>query len=465
MRQPAITAITATTTLAAAAALAACSYSAPSAPQAPPDAAGIIISPPGPPPPNGVTVAVTVDGAPFAGAPVYFLNPDSSVAAATETDPTGVAGAAPADGGSVTVLLRAIGDGHAEDGLDRLYTFAGVHARDALHVDIRPVPLGHGVVYATSLASTEPGAATYAVSSPCSDEPSFLDGNGSGSVVLVGCGTKADLVVVAQDVNGAAIDAATIVGQPLIDPGVPDGGQFGSAALSLSPAFAALGTALAVTGANAMFASADGSVAVLDPTGRPFFTASNSAPIDNGTASMQLPAVAPAAPGELALVSASFAPAGSAAGQQLVASWGPAAASYALDAAPALLPELATAPALSGAQIAWTETATDGEAPDLARAELVLSRPGVPDSTSWAWHVVAPRGAGPGIALPTLPFDGHFDYNPAATDAAAFGELVLAHVPGGYDAARGTAFGDLSRPTGMTGALTIETLFAPPPQL
>jgi hypothetical protein len=452
------------------AALSACSFSPPAPPAAPPDAGGIGISPPGPTPPDGVALVVTADGAGIAGAPVYFLNADSSVAAAVATDATGTAGATVADGGSVTVLLRAAADGHAEDGVDRLYTFAGVHARDVLHVDLRPAPAGSaaaGVAYATTLATVAPSAASYLVSSPCSDEPGSLDGTGAGALVLVGCGTSSDLVVVAQDATGAPLGAATIVAQPLADPGGGAGGAFPSAPLALAPSFAPLATAtVTITGATGAFASAAATVGVLDASGRAFFESSAVQPIAGAAATITAPVAAPVSAGALALVDATLSPAPAAtAGQQLVATWGPAAASYAIDASPALLPELAAAPTFAGDTLAWTESAAGAgtASADLVRAELDLTRAAIPDGHSWAWHVVAPRGTAPALALPALPFDGHFDYNPAAADSVAIPELTEARVPGGYDAARAAGFGDLARiaQPATPGSLTVETLAVP----
>jgi hypothetical protein len=81
---------------------------------------------------------------------------------------------------------------------------------------------------------------------------------------------------------------------------------------------------------------------------------------------------------------------------------------------------------------------------------------------TWSWHIVGPHGATTTLALPTLPFDGRFDYNPAATDSAAFVELTGARLPGGYDAIRANAFGSLTAIAPATpGSLAIETIFVP----
>jgi hypothetical protein len=440
-------------------ALASCGYTPPPAPHGSPDAAGTPIVPPMPAPPDGVALSVTEDGAPVVGAPVYFQNADSTLKLASQTDPNGTVGAPRIDGGFVTVLLRAPGDGNPADAVDQLFTFAGVLANDRLHLDLRAPVTDHGVQYDTTLAALVGSAASYGVYSACSDEPNTLNGSGSGEVVLAGCSTSASLVLVARDGDGNAVSAETLPNVMLVDPGGGFGSDFPTEPLVLPSQFAPLvNTSITVADVPSAFGSVSGTLGVLDAEGRAVFEVTNSAPISGGAASVPLSGVPQNGSGEVTVVTTDLQPGGGAVGEQVIATWGSAATSYTVDVGSNVLAEYTAAPTLAGSAVSWSETG--GAKPDLVRVAMTLSRPSVLGHT-WSWHLVGPRAATPSLALPTLPFDGQFDYNPAATDAAAFVELTSAHVPGGYDAIRATAFGSLTGITTPAGSLAIETVFVP----
>ena len=443
-------------------AVAACGYAAPGPPHAALDAAGVPVSPPADAPPNAVSVAVSRDGQPVDGAPVYFQNADGSLVVATTTDARGNVGAQMADGGYVTVLLRAAADGVADDGVDRLATFVGVKANDVLRVDVRSPAGVTAVQYATTFTTTFPTASSYEVFSSCSDEPLALDSTGSGSLALIDCGTQTDFVIVALDDAGAPLAVADVADQPL-PPGVqPPGDGFPQAALTLAPDFGAFVPAtMAVQGAPATLGFFSGLQAVLSDQGQPLFatTAGATMPTGGGQITMQRP---PAS--RHVLDSIDLVPAGDGVGEQVVYQWGPPASAYTLAAPSVLLPEYVRLPSFDGTAVNWGEAAATAHA-DLVRVDVTANRPIIPTGHAWHWQVVAPRGTGaPSLALPNIPFDGLFDYNPAAGDAVSIDQLTTAQVPGGYDAARPNALGALDHAFDPTapGTLVIETVVPTP---
>ena len=162
--------------------------------------------------PVQVTVYDPQTGAPVSGRAVAFLNTDDSVAMETVTDENGVATAAMASGGSVTVAAAAV---FANDGPSTVVTWLGVNIGDELVDGVAAV--------ASSLAVTLQVPAlgagtTYDLTVYCPGDVIFgSDTAAHHAFTLPANCTTADVYVEAYDVNSALLGGFVVSGQNFAD--------------------------------------------------------------------------------------------------------------------------------------------------------------------------------------------------------------------------------------------------------
>lgn len=422
--------------------LAACN-SHPGFPNGAPDGGpGDSASPTGDVAPEAVTLTVTMRGAPAQGVAVYFQNADSSLVREATTDEHGTAGAVLAAGGYVTVIEPDDGSGTT-----RLATFAATMPHDTLRLDLAPI----GAIDSTAIAISVPrmmGAAGYQIYTSCGQLGADASGTASGQ--LEGCGGAVDVIVMANDQTASILGSlyvagVTVGGQPAILNGLYD------ALVPTTFSYAGVPSSSGIVTTYQAIATARGTL----------FGASTSGSADAGRATSALDM--PATTGTIALTVSSAVPASTEHGEQRVFDWGPPSSSYALDLASAMLPAFAAAPTYDPAtrSISWTER-TGGVPPDLVRARVRVFRDAVPEGRAWTWAILAPRGAGPSVALPRFP-GGGFDFGPRAGDALDVDELTTARLPGGYASVRAHGFDDVRAfVAGPSGRLVAQSLYAPP---
>lgn len=373
----------------------------------------------GPPSPV-VTLTITSNGMPVSGVTVYFVNPDDSPVATVQTDATGTASATIAAGGSVTAVnpfpRRAPA---AVSGADDLRTFAGVALGDHLFLT-GSLP----AVQFTLHAPAVPGAAEYLVLTGCGSAviPANTGSGGSGpdptgSVTLSGCGGTADVLVVAHNSDSNPISALYHAGVTITDGGTVDltADSYQAVAdlslgyTNLAPGTGALSATYALGTAHGVF--------------EPLFTA--GAEVVDGMASVTQQA--PSFTGAIAAVDTSI----TLNAQHHVVDWGPYTASYQIDLASQLLPDIVDTPGFdpTTGRISWTEAAT-GARPDLTSAAILVSR----GERTWHWEIAAPYAPGE-LRFPVLPTEV-FAWTPMVDDAITVEHVMNARLPGGYAAVR-----------------------------
>ena len=423
-------------------ACAACN-SHPGFPNGAPDAAPDALPTSGDAGPDGLTVTVTLHGAPAGGAAVYFQNADSSLVAAVATDDRGTASAVLAAGGYVTVVEPDDGTG---SGLTRLATFAAVGSLDALHLDLAPA----GATDATALSVAVPisgGATSYQLDTSCGQI--LLDGSGVGSGQLIGCRGLADVLVIAL-ADDTPVASLYTAGVAITDQPTVVQGNYQPVALAQ----------FAYTGVPAP-STVVATLQVVETVRGSLFQASTSAMVAAGAATGTL--AMPVADGALDLTVSEALPAAGDFGEQRVFEWSASSPSYGLDFASARLPVYSTAPSYDAASrtLVWTETG-GSVSPSFVRAQIHAFRDGLPDGTRWSWAIVAPRGAAQSVEFPRFPGTG-FDFTPRAGDVIGVDDVVNIGGPFGYDQVRAHGFDDVqSYVTGPSGRIVIETVYTPP---
>jgi hypothetical protein len=372
-----------------------------------------------------VSLTVLHNGVPVPGVHAYFLAADSAVIAAADTGSDGAARATMVlDGGSVTVI-DPFGD-PVTRGFHDLRTFAGVKVGDHLvvtqddaddvTVTVTVPPFGTADTF--NVHTTCGAGAITAAPGPVAVAP-------SGPIKLAGCRGSADIVVIATtaadpSVRGALHHAsAAITDGKLVDLSNDSYAPLAPVALGYKnlPALAGMVTASHVlTTGNGAFV----------------LPLQNTAPIVQGVASIALdePMIGTA----VGIVDTTLA----LGGLHHIVDWAPLSASYMLDAAGVLLPDLSGGPSFSIAtqRVTWREKPATA-VPDLTIAELRVSKaitPQAPQLQSWRWTVAAPYTTGE-LQLPRLPTDLAI-WAPGAGDAIDVTSLLNASVPGHYDAVR-----------------------------
>lgn len=367
--------------------------------------------------PTPVAVTVMYDGSGVAGLSAIFTNADGSPVATVLTDATGTASQLLGAGGYVTVVDPfPIEPGFIAP--SNLYTWAGVKPGDRL-VLYESNQSGSATDFTLETPAVA-NATTYNATALCLDGGGY--GTGSSAVVamqLFGC-TTADIYVAAFDSSNRLL--ATLFHPAL---GVTAGETVD---LSASDHYA---TAVAATYSFTNLPSSGvqvdydlvGSAGAIN--GFAQFT-----DVSGGSAAIAI--AQPALPAnETAFVLTDFATTNN---THDVYAWSATApTSYALDASTATLPDVTAVPVFDYSSDTLTWTAGSGVAPDAVLAELNFQN----DPTIASWSIVAPYAAG------TLQFPPIAGLMPAMTDTMEIGELVTAHVLGGYDAIRAFALAEL----------------------
>jgi hypothetical protein len=386
-----------------------------------------------------VLVTVTIGGIVTPGLAVYFQGSDSSPIAAVATNTSGVAGAATAAGGYVTVVVPTAGG-------DRLFTFAATQPGDRLRLDLDGLVQPAASEVPLTVA-TLGGAIGYEIFTACGS--GTLDSSAAGTIATAGCSAQLDFLVVALDDNGAPFASFARPGVELSGAVNLSGSytpyvQTSFAYKNVPPAVPFVSTYAAILGAQGRLVDAS--------AGNPVSgVVTNTIDLPDGSGLGMLVATTPTpAPEQL--------------GEQVVVEWGPFSASYALDLASAMQRAYAAPPsyAVTTHGIAWDENGA-GIVPQSVRASIRVFRPGAPEGRSWSWSIIGPRQTAPEFVYPVLPVT-NFDYNPAAADTVTIGELTNVAAPGGYDAFRPTGFGDVMQlVAGASGRVVIQRLFTPDP--
>ncbi len=409
----------------------------------PPDVAGdTLASPTGDAPPGAVTLAVTLGDMAAAHVSVFFQNPDSSLVLAAATDHNGTVGALMPGGGFVTAIEPADGTG-----IIKLVTFAGVASGDALHLDLAPVDNSTALQFDLTVPSLS-GATGYQVYTQCGSV--LVAGGAATTIQLAGCGAAADMLVVAVDAQSQLV------------------GSFFHAAVPISSAPVVLvdsydtpsPTGFSYTGVPLDATWVKTTQVLYSSRGRLFDATTGIMPVI-GAASDSLAQPSPTT--LLADTVTDIQPASNDHGEQLVYDFGAWTGSYSLDLGPWLLPAYTSDATydLGSHAITWSE-AEGGSQPDFARATVHVYRDAIPQGTTWAWSIIAPRTGATSIALPQLPKQ-QLDFNPSSGDAITVSDLTNVRVPGGYDAFRTHGFTALTSLAGTApGKLVIELPYQPP---
>lgn len=387
---------------------------------------------------GAVTVTVTRAGAPLENVRVYVLRTDSTVIAMESTDPTGVATAEVEAGSLVTVMVPT------DTLLGRsIATLGGVQPGDSIIVGSPPrTPLS-----LTMSIPKDPGAASYRLHSSCGSSFDVADADTSAIELEHGnCAAPIDFIVVSLDDTGAPLRALYAPGQ------LPANDQ-----LAISGTYVPMRTAtLAYTNVPADATRLDVRYRLGQPD-RPVFGAFASIESFAGGAATT----------ELTIPDASL-------GVAVTESLHDGRSVYGvldrIDAPPASrsvdfdglrLPGFATPPAYdrATARITWTPGAST-LVPDLAFAYVLTERD---DQTLWSHTVVTPYAGGV-IVVPRLPVED-FDYNPRPDDDGGPLELVIAKVPGGFEAVRQRYFETLNPFTPLVPPAGERTLAVEPDPL
>ncbi|HEX8111163.1 MAG TPA: hypothetical protein VF516_25710 [Kofleriaceae bacterium] len=411
---------------------------APPAPDAAPDAI----------PPDAVSLVVIDHGVPVAGVPVYFLNPDGSVAKATVTGGNGTASAVVTTGGSATAIRPFMTQAPAgKFAPDELRTFLGVKPGD--HLVLSRAATDSVTVTIDAVAPDGGDFSTgYQVLTTCGGGVNSIspggsgDGSGSpnpgGTLELQNCHGAADIAVVASEralarAGGNAI--ATPQGLYHANATLPPGGNV---LVSLRDDTYADLTDVTFTYMNAPGVPITVLHSPVLPNG---YLGPYSTTVDTGSTDATISEAA--VPATMEVVDSTLQPNN----LHEIVDWGPYGPTYALDVGATLLREVTGGPTfdLATGKISWTE-ATTGATPSLTIAGVLVRRPD--PLAKWHWEIVAPYSAS-GIVLPHLPTT-LLDWAPAATDEITLDPLQNVQVTGGYDAVRSHIL-DIHDETGSTG--------------
>ena len=389
--------------------------------------------------PGSVTLTVTQGGAPVAGAAVYFQNHDSTLVAAVSTDGNGTAGAVVAPAAYVTVFEPPDGSG-----FPKLATFGSVQPGDALHLDLPPMPAPNAAEVTLTVPKID-GAASYQVYSSCGS--GAVGPSGTGMFQLLGCGSTADLIVIASD--GLSPLGSLWAPAQLLDSGpIVLGGNYG-AFVPTSCAYSDVPSGMRAVGTYS---------AILTDRGTVFSTTSSCVP---STGACTAVAAMPATTGTTALTVTDGVPAAGATSEQEIFDWGPWDPSYSLDVRSAVLRTFLSLPQWeqTAHEVTWMEG--PGAPPDVERLAIRVSRDGIPLGTTWTWTLVD-AGKATSLVFPLLPGAASM-FNPIDGDSIAIDDLTSASVPGGYDAVRAHGFDDFTDlVSGPSGRIVVQRSYTPP---
>jgi hypothetical protein len=401
--------------------------------------------PDAPPPPDGTDVDASTSGpvaltifvglTPQEGVRVIFQNADNTVVSDTMTGADGKATATMAPGGFVTAIDpfpgRAKPSG-APSGAD-IRTFSGVKPGDQLRLFERD--FSQNAISMNFILPIDPNASEYYVSTNCATSSIFGTGSGGPPQVqlfMQGCGQTSNLLVETGEA-GALVSQIYKTSIALMDGGTIDLTADAYAAVP-DVTFTYSNVPAGITGL-----SVEG---VRSTSLGPIKQFSNGVSVTGGTATFSLDV--PNVPNAQATTVTSFY--GPTFTTHLVADWGPAAATYALDPTGLFLPEFDGPATIDAAAHAIKWSTTGGSAqPDFVRVRANFSRDlGGKSSMFWRWEIVAP--AGTQAVFPKLPDAS--PYNIMAGDFGGF-DVAAAKVPGGYDAVRANVLA-IGGPTDLT---------------
>jgi len=397
-------------------------------------------------PGTGVTIEVTVRGAPAPDVQVVFQAADSTVISVDRTDAAGTVGADLEAGGFVTVIQPR----PEATARDVLSTFSAVEPGDRLHLDLDRLGPTDSVQFDLAIdADPDVAAVGYVVETSCGNVAATPAT--PTTVALIGCGPTADMLVVSLDDTNTPLRSH-------FHPNI------------------SLGGTVTLTGSYEDFTSASvdytnlpdgiGFVGVFrgyaTDRGRVFETTAGATGNGDGTASATVRV--PATAGSLAITASTPFPASGMLGEQLIFDVIPAAgAGYTLDLGAAMLPPYAATPTYDPASrvASWTEAA-GATSPDATRLRLSVFRDDIPEGRGWDWRLIGPR-AGTTATFPRLPADADgFDFNVAATDTVSVPELTMVSWPDGFSQAlREHGFADLVTQLTGTGRLVTQDLYSP----
>lgn len=330
-------------------------------------------------PSSGVRVTVTQAGQPVSALTVFFLEPDSLVAAMATTDAAGQASAPLHAGGSVTVVHAPLLSDAAVRDLD---SWVAVQPGDDLALDL-PVYRPAISLQVSAPATTMPGVASYRIVTPCGGTGLFHVGQSERLDLVPNCTASTqttDFVAFALDASGHELAA-------LVMPHV---------AVSQGQQLTLTGTYQPVLDVPIMYANAGGaqsmelSAYTVTADGRTLVANTSLHGTGGGLAgAFRWPAQLTT--GTRALRSG---PSGD------LLTWGPISSTESLDLTARLGQQITSQVTIDEAhqQLAWTLAETGAPA-QLAVASMSVDQG---DGTNVAWTIVAP-GAAPQLALPQLP--------------------------------------------------------------
>ena len=399
--------------------------------------------PPDAPASGTVSIEILEGITPRVGVRVLFQNADSSVVADTTTGTDGKASATMEAGGYVTAIDPFVGLPQGVQTTE-LRTIAGVKPGDQLRLYERAeegAPLSVDVT-----VPLDGNAASYTVSTNCLLDYPVVGGEPT-QVQLAGCGATAAFLVETYDSQGAPQSSFFKQSVPLAAGGAIDlSGETYAAVPDATFSYtnvAANVTSLSVYGIRET------------PLGSIHeFTAGADVSAGAATVIRKVPAIPNATAATLTAFSGPMYT------QHMVAEWGPASATYALDATGLFLREF-TAPATLDAAahaVTWMQAA-DGAQPDFVVVNTYLDRDSGGTLQSWEWQIAAPAASS--VVLPVLPDSSPLNPQPGDT---GFFYVTAAKVPGGYDGIRASVlaienFQDIA--TGATGQASFAVLVEP----
>jgi hypothetical protein len=377
-----------------------------------------------------VTLTITKRGTPVPDVRVYFLNADSSLVKAVDTDIYGQASAIMAAGGSVTAIDPIPPDPEPDPdpgvrevivGNNDLVTFAGVKPGDNLVLTLHEPQR----ISVTVQLPSDPLASHYEVGTTCGSG-SLSEGTGelagpSGEITLQDCPAVTDIVVVAFDAEtGRQRSALYRAGVAVADGGTID--------LTAETFKELSGATFGFTNVPDTLGTVSFAHALVSPRGTLGVALSDSLEVDGGSAvgTRGEPAIAGA--GRIVLLTSFI---GSL--HTVVDKTAPSAA-YALDMAGVLLPSIDFAQYdVTSQKVTWGEAET-GAQPDATIAQLDVS---TASERQWRWVIVAPHRRGE-LTFPTLP-DDIAGWAPGPADQVSVSRNYSFKVSGGYDAIRSRA--------------------------
>jgi hypothetical protein len=361
----------------------------------------------------------------------------------TTTDANGTASAVMAAGGSVTAL-----DPYAQPlppqtavagGSHSLYTFIGVKPGDNL---VLAEPGEHAGIDVTVTVPIDPApGVSYEVHTPCGGNSLDNPGSGANPSGLIGigpdCGATTDFLIVTRDDGFQVVDYAYVPDQPISE----------GATIDLTAATYAAGSTRTYSYTNVppTFGSPSFTDSILTPQGE-LLSQFNYASPDQPT-----PIVTPGIGTHLSITDIF----GASAGNHHIADWGPYTDTYTADLGARTLHDLNGFPHVDPTthEISLDESAGGAE-PDVMLAGIYTYRQS--DNTDWYWQIAAPHATT--LTMPALPTD-LYDFTITPTDSFDASQLMLAKVPGGYDAVRAYAFsmtGPTSVAKGASGSAAVE---------